>query len=473
MIRKIFVGLFLTIGLCAVAQNEKDTTLISQFVDHYNKKEYGLVYALFSDNMQQKTPLVQIEGLLGGLNAAVGTIKQTEFVAKDEAGFSHNKTSFEKGIFDVAISEDGNGKMAGFKIVPFVEEDFSRKVSNQLKSEGDLPSTLQTELIFEFCKSFPNQTELAIGLIVAGKPKYYGVKMVNDSLFTVENYQKTYEIGSISKVFTATLLAHQVYKGSAALEDEISSYFDFPFHQETSLTLKMLANHSSGLPRLPSNLDLTTVDPQNPYKAYDAKMLEDYLRKELNVPSGALGTYQYSNLGAGLLGQVLVKQAGESYETLLQTHIAQKYGMKNTTSLSERVSSSWVKGLDAKGKETSNWDFDVLVGAGGIRSTMEDMMQFTLAQFDTNDKVLGLTRKETIRTNDKMGVGLGWHIRKSESGRDWVWHNGGTGGYSSSLSFNPETQNGIIVLSNVSGLSPKMGFIDKLCFQLLESIEAK
>ncbi len=85
--------------------------------------------------------------------------------------------------------------------------------------------------------------------------------MVNDSLFTVENYQKTYEIGSISKVFTATLLAHQVYKGRAALEDEISSYFDFPFHQETSLTLKMLANHSSGLPRLPSNLDLTTVDP--------------------------------------------------------------------------------------------------------------------------------------------------------------------------------------------------------------------
>ncbi|MEL6974946.1 MAG: serine hydrolase domain-containing protein, partial [Bacteroidota bacterium] len=79
---------------------------------------------------------------------------------------------------------------------------------------------------------------------------------------------KTYEIGSISKVFTSTLLAYEVHMGKVALEDEIASYFDFPFHQETPITLKALANHSSGLPRLPPNLDLTTVNPQNPYKDY-------------------------------------------------------------------------------------------------------------------------------------------------------------------------------------------------------------
>ncbi|MEL6305649.1 MAG: serine hydrolase, partial [Bacteroidota bacterium] len=442
MIRRIFKGLFLVVGFCAFSQNVKDATLIDQFVDHYNKKEYGLVYALFSDNMQQKTPLVQIEGLLGGLSAAVGTINKAEFVTKDEAGFSHHKTSFEKGTFDVAISEDGDGKMSGFKIVPFVEEDFSRKVSNHLKSKEDLPSTLQTELIFEFCKSFPNQTELAIGFIDSGIPKYYGVKMMNDTLFTVENYQKSYEIGSISKVFTSTLLAYEVHMGKVALEDEIASYFDFPFHQETPITLKALANHSSGLPRLPPNLDLTTVNPQNPYKDYDEAMLDAYLRDELSLASSAVGTYKYSNLGAGLLGYVLAKQAGKTYETLLQANIAEKYGMKNTTSLRDKVSMPLVSGLDAKGKETSNWDFSVLSGAGGILSTMEDMTKFTIAHLDTNNKILQMTTQETIRAKDTKSVGLGWHLLKSESGKDWVWHNGGTGGYTSSLAFNKETQNG-------------------------------
>ena len=473
MIRKICIGLFLTMGLCAVAQNEKDTTLINQFVDHYNKKEYGLVYALFSDNMQEKTPLVQIEGLLGGLNAAVGTINKAEFVAKDQAGFSHHKTIFEKGTFDVAISEDGNGKMSGFKIVPFAEEDFSRKVSNQLKNNEDLPSSLQTELIFEFCKSFPNQTELAIGFIDSGVPKYYGVKMMNDSLFTVENYQKAYEIGSISKVFTSTLLSHEVQMGNVSLEDQITGFFDFPFHQITPITLKALANHSSGLPRLPPNLDLKEVDPQNPYKDYDETMLDAFLKNELNLPSSAVGTYKYSNLGAGLLGYVLAKQANQPFETLLQTNITEKYGMNNTTSLREKISVPLVSGLDAKGNETSNWDFSVLSGAGGILSTMEDMTKFTIAHLDNDNKTLQMTTQEPFRADDKKGVGMGWHLLKSESGKDWVWHNGGTGGYTSSLAFNKTTQNGVIILSNVSGVSPKMGYIDKLCFQLLESLEAE
>ena len=104
---------------------------------------------------------------------------------------------------------------------------------------------------------------------------------------------------------------------------------------------------------------------------------------------------------------------------------------------------------------------------------MEDMTKFTIAHLDANNKTLQLTTQETFRADDKKGVGLGWHLLKSESGKDWVWHNGGTGGYTSSLAFNKTTQNGVIILSNVSGVSPKMGYIDKLCFQLLESLDAK
>lgn len=473
MLRRILVCFTLASALLTTAQNEAKTKLIDQFVEHYNKKEYGLVYAMFSDNMQQKTPIDQIEGLLKGLNTAVGSINKAEFVTKDEAQFSHYKTSFEKGIFDVAFSEDESGKISGFKIVPFSEKDFTRKVTNQLTSVEDFPTTLQTELIFEFCKGFPNQTEVAFSILVKGEARYYGVEMRNDTLFTVENSQKTYEIGSISKVFTATLLAEQVQSGKLSLDDSINDYFDFPFHQEGAITFKSLANHSSGLPRLPSNLDLGSLDLQNPYKDYDEEKLNAFLKNELNRTSSSIGTYGYSNLGAGLLGHVLAKQSGTSYEDLLQSEIAERFGMKNTTSIRDKVSTELIKGLDAKGKETPNWDLEVLSGAGGILSTIEDLTKFTIAHLDSNNKALQLTTQETFKANDKMGVGLGWHLRTSESGKDWVWHNGATGGYSSSLTFNKATQNGVIILSNVSGVSPKMGFIDKLGFQLLESLEVE
>ena len=70
-----------------------------------------------------------------------------------------------------------------------------------------------------------------------------------------------------------------------------------------------------------------------------------------------------------------------------------------------------------------------------------------------------------------MGIALGWHIIESDSHDDWIWHNGGTGGYTSSMAFNTKTKNGIVLLSNVSAFNPKMGNIDKICFSLIENLD--
>ena len=70
-----------------------------------------------------------------------------------------------------------------------------------------------------------------------------------------------------------------------------------------------------------------------------------------------------------------------------------------------------------------------------------------------------------------MSTGLGWHIIKSKSGTILNWHNGGTGGYSSSMAIDTKSKNGIIILSNVSAFNQNMGNIDKLCFELIETLE--
>ena len=140
---------------------------------------------------------------------------------------------------------------------------------------------------------------------------------------------------------------------------------------------------------------------------------------------------------------------------------------------SEGLKTQLVEGLNTNGEVVPNWDFDVLFSAGGILSTTEDLVKFANAQFNTKNKALALTRKQTFSVNENMQIGLGWHLLTTESGQNLVWHNGATGGYVSSLSLDMNTQTAVIILSNVSGMNPRMGKIDELCFELIEKANIK
>jgi len=336
-----------------------------------------------------------------------------------------------------------------------------------------LLSIQQLSIIFELTKVFPNNTELAIGLIEKGKTNFYGVKIENDTAKTIENHQDVFEIGSITKVFTSTLLSQLAVENQLKLEDKVNPYFDFPFLNNIELSFLELSNHSSGMYRLPSNLDFSKVDPNNPYKDYDDKKLDEYLKNELSLSDTKKGKYEYSNLGAGLLGYTLSRKTNQPYEVLLKNRIFDKYNLNNTTAKRTEVKNRVVPGLNYEGALTANWDLAVLAGAGGILSTTEDLAKFSLAHFDPTNRSLEFSTRSTLEVDDKMKIGLGWHLIKSEKGRDWIWHNGGTGGYTSSIAMNKASQNGVIILSNVSALGPKMGYIDKLCFELLEILESK
>tara|TARA_R110002020_G_scaffold277997_2_gene493406 strand:- start:577 stop:1020 length:444 start_codon:yes stop_codon:yes gene_type:complete len=145
--------------------------------------------------------------------------------------------------------------------------------------------------------------------------------------------------------------------------------------------------------------------------------------------------------------------------------------MQNSTADINKLKGNIVRGLNNEGKEVPNWEFSVLAGAGGIFSTVEDLSHFAVSQFDYTNKELKLTRKKTFELNEKMDIGLGWHTLKSQSKNLWYWHNGGTGGYSSSMVIDDKSKNGIIILSNVSAFNPNMGNIDKLCFGLMKTLE--
>jgi CubicO group peptidase (beta-lactamase class C family) len=348
-----------------------------------------------------------------------------------------------------------------------------KRTESSLASESVAITPEQAELIYSNTEAFPNNTQLSIAIIENGAVKFVGIERTDDSLKFVRNEQSIFEIGSISKVFTSTLLANFVQGNQLNLTDPIQSYFDFELKREDSISLQELANHTSGLPRLPSNLNFFTADLNNPYKQYDEQKLEAYFAEEMNLIHAPGTTYEYSNIGAGTLGFLLTKIAGSSYEELLQEKIFSTYGMANSTTNREQVQENIIKGQNPSGQVTSNWDFGVFVGAGGILSSTADLSKFALAQFDPDNQELILTHKPTFTVNEHLKIGLGWHILKRESGKELIWHNGGTGGYTSSMGLDTVNQNGVIILSNISAFHPAMGNIDKLVFELIETLRSK
>ncbi|KXX70948.1 hypothetical protein AVL50_10820 [Flammeovirga sp. SJP92] len=229
-----------------------------------------------------------------------------------------------------------------------------------------------------------------------------------------------------------------------------------------------MANHTSGLPGLPSNLELTKVNPKNPYKEYREKELYKYLTESLELSNK--GEYLYSNLAVGLLGYTLSEIENDTYEHLLQKKIFSNYNMRNSTSVLDNIKGDLVAGLNTAGEETSNWEFSVLAGAGGIFSTVEDLSNFAIAQFDQTNKALQLTKGKTFEINDDMDIGLGWHILKSQADNNWYYHMGGTGGYTSTMIIDDVSKNGIIVLSNVSAYNPNMVNVEKMSFELMKTL---
>ena len=330
-------------------------------------------------------------------------------------------------------------------------------------------SEQQSSMIYKQTKAFPENTELSIAFIKNGEVSYYGIKRVKDTIVYVQNSNHLFEIGSITKVFTSTLLANLVLEKKVKLNHPIQDYLPFPLKNK-EITVLQLANHTSGLPRLPSNLDLGSADPFNPYADYDVEDLKQYLSKDMEVDSAMVNQYEYSNVGAGILGYLLEVQTGLNYEALLQKYVFSKYKMKSSTTQLENIHSEMVKGRDAIGDVTANWNLNALVGAGGIISNVEDLTQFLTAQFDSTNRELALTRKSTLEIPQyRMEVGLAWNIIQPDSTQTWQMHNGGTGGYTSIMALDTDSQNGIIILSNVSAFHPKSRNIDQMCLGLMKS----
>ena len=282
-----------------------------------------------------------------------------------------------------------------------------------------------------------------------------------------------FEIGSITKVFTAITLQTLVAEGLLKLDDPVDKYLPngskLPERDGRAITLLDLATHSSGLQRLPGNLKIS----QNPYANYRVTDLCEFLKSaKLRRKPGE--DYEYSNLGFGLLGHVLELRAGKPYAAVVREKLLLPLGMTNTVvTLSTVHRARLAHGHDHKGAPTGNWDFDALAGAGAFRSSAADMMRFLSANLRPDTTPLGnsLTAAQKTHFRGKTArIGLGWHQLNTKDGLKVIWHNGGTGGYVSFLGFAPKEQLGVLLLSNYGDALANDSSLDKLAIGILAAL---
>jgi serine-type D-Ala-D-Ala carboxypeptidase/endopeptidase len=297
--------------------------------------------------------------------------------------------------------------------------------------------------------------------IVVGISSPQGRRIVAYGRLSVDDSRKAdgatvFEIASLTKVFTALLLADMTQQKRVKLEAPVSTCLPdgvkVPEHGGRQITFIDLATHTSGLPLRPDNLASQTA--LNKYAGYTVEQLYEGLAA-FQLPRDPGGTFEYSNWGFGLLGNALAHCAGKKYERLLAERILEPLGMRDTTfAPSAAARSRLASPYDAELRPVPNEDFraDGLQGAGGLYSTADDLLNFIEVFLGHGPEPLAAsaaTMLEPRRPGDDADtrMALGWRV-SSLHGAQTIWSSGGSDGYRSFMAVDQQARVAVVALTN-------------------------
>jgi serine-type D-Ala-D-Ala carboxypeptidase/endopeptidase len=269
-----------------------------------------------------------------------------------------------------------------------------------------------------------------------------------------------FEIGSITKTFTALALAVLVESGTVSLDSPLRDLLPggtaVPSRDDTEITLEHLARHTSGLPRSPNSfvkdLWVAGIRGENPYDLDEATVV-DSLRRITSLPhTPGQGHGGYSNLGGGLLGIALRRAVGaRDYHEMIKATVLEPLQLSDTVVRpTGKQAARLADGHGARWRPVEPWFLEGLAGAGALRSTASDLLRYLRAQLEPDRTPLAEAIRSTHQPWEperRMTIGLGW-IRTKLPADDLWWHNGGTGGFRSFAAFSPKQGRASVVLVN-------------------------
>jgi CubicO group peptidase (beta-lactamase class C family) len=275
---------------------------------------------------------------------------------------------------------------------------------------------------------------------------------------TAPDGDTVYEIGSVTKTVTATLLARAVLAGRVTLDTPVAGLLpDFRIPSRgRAITLADLATHRSGLPALPSNL--RSDGQPNPFGGYDTAKLRAFLA-HYELPRDPGAAFEYSDVGFGLLGHALAGLEHTTWEILASRAILEPLGMTTSGTASRAaLNARLAPGHDSADRPAINWDIPGLAGTGALRSTARDMLRYLRANMAVDPSPLQAAMSLAHQPRDALDattrIGLAWRI----SPAGIVWHPGMTWGHRSFVGFTADRRRGVVILSNTAADADDLGF---------------
>lgn len=331
--------------------------------------------------------------------------------------------------------------------------------NNPLSSSTDIA----VNEVYETYKDKLNTVGLSIGFIKGEDISFYGYGETKKGNGTIPNENTFYEIGSITKTFTAIMAVQMLLEQDSNVDTPIKSYLpdDLPTLNRNGIEVnfKHLLTHTSGLARMPSNFKLLK-NPAKAYSDYDDRRLYSFL-ENARLHADPFTQYSYSNAGMGLVGTILERNYDLDYGDVLRQKLTGALNLSNTSAYFDETNlDRWAQGYGVNGKEADYWkSLNALDGAGVIKSTMMDLLTYASANLNPPESRLGdaIKMTHTLYFNEyedgdffKIRSCLGWHeyINKALPEKTFLWHGGDTAGFSSTMILDLEEKNALVLLFN-------------------------
>jgi len=270
------------------------------------------------------------------------------------------------------------------------------------------------------------------------------------------NADTLFEIGSITKTFTALLALDMQKRGELNLNDPVVKYLPpsvkVPSYSKQIILLN-LAVQDSGLPFNATNF--IGANDEEHYDSYTADRMYAFLSGyALKAPPGA--QFQYSNVGMSLLGHALERISHTNFESLVLARICRPLHMTDTyVKLPPALKPRMAVGHDDKGKRAPDFALQVMAPAGALHSTVNDMLKYLAAEIGLTNSPLSPLMKDSqvIRHIDSPDFGktaMPWvdqHVF-NPPGTELLGHGGGTLGSTAFIGFDKLQRRGVVVLTN-------------------------
>lgn len=317
-------------------------------------------------------------------------------------------------------------------------------LSAQSVSEG---LQKHVEQICEEYLSDEKNHQIAVGIIDGEDYYQYYLANPNHPDEPALGDSSVFELGGLSKVYTALLTLQLQEEGVLRAEESITQFLPDSLKEQNSeledLTIHDLITHHGGLPRQMGG----TVELSDPYLQYDRALLFDKLSR-LRFLSKA--RFMYSHFGYGILTEVLSLASDQSFHELLQKKITKPQGL-NMTFADNCPRELLAPGFRFNGSASDYWTFPIMAGTEGMESNLPDLLSFTRLFLEADEGSVYAKALEIQEKSSRRGVFVswGWHVfRKGKKSPDIYTHAGRTGGFSSYVAFVPDKNIAVVVLAN-------------------------